>query len=188
MLASAQLFGWTADAGRLNAVLDRVLDTHPRGSWRVRLVLDRHGAERAEAMPFVHDARRWRVCLASHPVDSRSPLLYNKTTSRDIYDRARAAAPEADDVLLWNARGELTESCLGNLVVEIDGRRVTPPIVCGLLPGVFRAHLLAARELEERVVTVDDLARASGVWLINSLRGWIDVELVREAGGPPRHS
>jgi para-aminobenzoate synthetase/4-amino-4-deoxychorismate lyase len=186
MQASARLFGWPADPGRLDAALDGLLADHSCGSWRVRLLLDRHGRVLVEAVPFVPDARRWRVCLAAHPVDTRSPLLFNKSTSRSAYDEARAAAPGADDVLLWNARGELTESCLANLVVAIDGRRVTPPIACGLLPGVFRGQLLATGEVEERVVSIDDLTRASGVWLVNSLRGWIDVEFLRDRDGRPR--
>ena len=179
--ASARLFAWPVDPERLATALDRVTADHPGGTWRVRLVLDRHGDVQVEAMPFVDEPRPWRVCLAAHPVDSRSPLLYNKTTSRDVYDKARAAAPEADDVLLWNSRGEVTESCLANLVVELDGQRVTPPIACGLLPGVFRGHLLATGQVEERVVRVDDLSRASGIWLVNSLRGWIDLD--RPPGG-----
>jgi len=188
MLASARLFGWVADRERLDAALDGLLAHHRDGSWRVRLVLDRRGQVRVEAVPFAPDGRCWRVSLAARPVDARSPLLYNKTTSRDLYDQARAEAPEADDVLLWNARGELTESCLANVVVAIDGRRVTPPLACGLLPGVFRQHLIAAGEVEECVVRVDDLARASGLWLVNSLRGWIDADLLRDRHGRPRYA
>ena len=130
---------------------------------------------RAEAAPFAADARPWRVAVGTTPVDTRSPLLFNKTTRRDIYEQARAGHPGLDDVLLWNARGELTESTIANLVVEIDGSRVTPPVACGLLPGVFRQELLTRGEIEERVVLVSDLARASRLWLVNSLRGWIDV-------------
>jgi para-aminobenzoate synthetase / 4-amino-4-deoxychorismate lyase len=178
MLASAELFGWPADAGRLGAALDASNAQHPQGTWRTRVVLDRHGAISVEAKPFAPDTRRWRVTLAATPVDTRSPLLFNKTTCRDLYRDAHAAAPTFDDVLLWNARGELTEACVANVVVALDGRRVTPPITCGLLPGVFRAQLLAEGSVEEGIVLVDDLKRATGLWLVNSLREWIDIDLV----------
>ena len=81
-------------------------------------------------------------------------------------------------MLLWNERGELTEFTRGNLVVEIDGRRLTPPVSSGLLPGVLRAELLEAGEIEEAVLRREDLGRASRLALINSVRGWIDVELI----------
>jgi len=64
------------------------------------------------------------------------------------------------------------------LPTELDGQRVTPPVSSGLLPGVFRQQLLSRGEVEERIVRVDDLAQASRVWLVNSLREWIDVDLV----------
>ncbi len=116
-----------------------------------------------------------------NPSTREVPLLFNKTTERRLYEHARVAAPMADDVLLWNARGELTESTVANLVVELDGRMVTPPVSCGLLPGVFRGDLVARGEVQERVVRVTDLAQVTRLWLVNSLRGWIDVH--RPPGG-----
>ena len=82
-------------------------------------------------------------------------------------------------MLLWNERGEITESTIANVVAELDGVGVTPPVECGLLPGVFRAALLEAGELQERVITKADLALASRLWLINSLREWMPASLVQ---------
>ena len=132
---------------------------------------------RAEAVPFDATRQVWRVAPAAHAIDVRSPLIFNKTTRREIYDDALAAVTGVDDVLLWNARGEYTESTRANLVLDIDGVRVTPPIASGLLPGVMRGELLRRGDVVERVVFVDDLARASRIWLVNSLRGWIDVDV-----------
>ena len=119
----------------------------------------------------------WRVALASEPVDSRDAFLFHKTTRRVVYDAAREAHPAADDVILWNERGELTESCFANLVLEIGGERVTPPVECGLLAGVFRQELLEAGVVREGVLHREDLAKADAVWLVNSVRGWIRAEL-----------
>ena len=83
-----------------------------------------------------------------------------------------------DEVLLWNERGEVTEATIASLVAEIDGERVTPPVASGLLPGTLRAELLEAGALGERVLLKDDVRRAARLWLINSLRGWIDAALV----------
>ncbi|HEU0053696.1 MAG TPA: aminotransferase class IV, partial [Longimicrobium sp.] len=80
--------------------------------------------------------------------------------------------PDVDDVLLVNERGELTESTIANLVVEMDGVRWTPPLESGLLPGVFRAELLRRGEITERVLRPADLVRADTLWLVNSVRRW----------------
>ena len=74
--------------------------------------------------------------------------------------------------MLWNPAREVTEAITANIVVELDGRRVTPPVGCGLLPGTMRADLLARGEIFEARVTVDELVQAPRFWLINSVRGW----------------
>ena len=54
----------------------------------------------------------------------------------------------------------------------------TPPVACGLLGGVFRGHLLAAGEIEEGRITVDELRAAGTFQLVNSVRRWVEAELV----------
>jgi para-aminobenzoate synthetase/4-amino-4-deoxychorismate lyase len=80
--------------------------------------------------------------------------------------------------VLLNAEGEVTETTIGNLVAEIDGERLTPPLDAGLLPGVFRANLLARGEVRERPLRPPDLSRARRIWLVNALRGWVEARLV----------
>ena len=58
------------------------------------------------------------------------------------------------------------------MVVELDGRKVTPPVSCGLLAGTFRDELLERGEIEEGIITLDDLRRADSICLVNSVRRW----------------
>lgn len=151
----------------------------PPGIWRTRLLLTAGGELTIEYHAFEPEAGRvWRVALAGTPVDRDDPSLRHKTTARDVYDRARAARPDVDEVVLWNAEGEITEGTFTNVVADLDGRRVTPPLDCGLLPGVFRAELVDTGLVQERVLTRADLARVSRLWLVNSLREWIPASLV----------
>ncbi|MEA2695258.1 MAG: para-aminobenzoate synthetase / 4-amino-4-deoxychorismate lyase [Acidobacteriota bacterium] len=139
---------------------------------RVRLLLARDGGVSVEVSPLPVSEEPVRVALAGEPVDSREPLLYHKTTRREVYERRAAERPDCGDVLLVNERGEVTESTIANLVVEIGGERLTPPLACGLLPGVFRAELLRRGEIRERVLTPADLRRAEAIWLVSSVRRW----------------
>ena len=108
----------------------------------------------------------------------RTCFLYHKTTNRGVYEQARTATAGCDEVLLWNQDGEVTEATTANLVAEIDGVRVTPPVECGLLAGTCRAAMLDAGEISESVIAVDDLRRATRLWLINSVHGAREAELV----------
>jgi branched-subunit amino acid aminotransferase/4-amino-4-deoxychorismate lyase len=175
---SAHRFGFTCEETRVRSAIAATAQAHPRGQWRVRLLVTRDGEPTIECAPYAADGRTWRVAFASIPVDSRDPFLANKTTHREIYDAARRARPDVDDVLLSNERGEITEATIANVVAKIAGVRYTPPLVCGLLGGVFRAELLASGHIRERVLMREDITTSSRFWLINSLRGWIDVVLV----------
>ena len=80
-------------------------------------------------------------------------------------------------MLHYNQRGELTEFSIGNLVAELDGELVTPPVECGLLPGTFRAHLLEQGQIREQILRLEDLPRCTRLFRINSVRGWQECEL-----------
>ncbi len=151
----------------------------PAGTWRTRLLLAADGRLTVEYHPFQPDAGRvWRVALADAPVSRDDESLRYKTTARELYDRARAARPDVDDVLLWNAEGEVTEGTFTNVVADLDGVRVTPALACGLLPGVFRAELLDTGLVRDGVLTRADLPRVERLWLVNSLREWMPASLV----------
>jgi para-aminobenzoate synthetase/4-amino-4-deoxychorismate lyase len=137
----------------------------------VRLLVNRAGEARADISVFTPLGRPVRLAIAPGPVDGLNPMLFHKTTHRELYDAARRTCPDADDVLLWNGYGEITESCIANVVVDLDGALYTPPVECGLLPGTYRAMLLRSRKVRERVITLDELKRARHVWVVNSVRG-----------------
>lgn len=179
MAASARHFGFGWDEARVRSAISEVRGAHATGRWRLRLVVDSNGVPALTCTP--HDAqeqRPWRVTFAESPIDERDQFLFHKTTNRAVHEAARRSRPDVDDVLLWNQRGEVTESTIANLVADVDGVRTTPPVTCGLLAGTYRAELLAGGVIRERVLTKDDLTHAARIWLINSLRGWIDAILV----------
>ena len=180
LAASAEYFSFRLDVQDVRQRLAELTEGFAQTPQRVRLLVATNGEIACEAHPFTPNAGPpLRVCLAADPVDRTDPFLYHKTTHRRVYDEARSACPGFDDVILWNRRREITESTIANVIVEIDGRQYTPPVQCGLLPGTMRAELLATGRLTERVVTVEDLAACSRVWLANSVRGVYEVKLSR---------
>jgi para-aminobenzoate synthetase/4-amino-4-deoxychorismate lyase len=174
LAASAEYFGFAVD---LDAIWERFATLDPPempDAARLRLLAGRQGQLRLEVypqeLPFAPE--RVRLGLAKEAVDSDDVFLYHKTTHRAVYQQARAGRPDCDDVLLWNQRGELTETTTANVVLSLDGRLVTPPVASGLLAGVLRAELLEIGAVQEQVLRVDDLARCQAIYLVNSLRGW----------------
>ncbi len=167
---SAEYFSFVCDMDAVGVALGRSVEGQ-EGPLRVRLAVARDGAIRLEHTPLSVDERTLQVVVDSEPVDSRDVFLFHKTTNRRTYERARARAPAADDTVLWNERGEVTESTIANVVVEIDGARWTPPVESGLLAGTYRAELLVKERVKERIITLNELRSATRLWLINSVQG-----------------
>ncbi|HWR96955.1 MAG TPA: chorismate-binding protein [Candidatus Methanoperedens sp.] len=189
LAASADYFGFACDPDALRAGL--VAATRGlRGPQRVRLLLDERGTAAISSSPLGLRAvslgdrpparvrRSLRVALAREPVRRDDPFLHHKTTRREAYERALAGRPGCDEVILWNAEGEVTEATIANLVLGDAAGLWTPPLECGLLGGTFRADLLACGALRERRITVDQLRAARRLWLISSVRGWRRCRLV----------
>lgn len=152
----------------------------------VRLTLSRAGQVQLETLPM----RAWReggprVAIASQRVDPSDRFLYHKTTLRRLYVRALEEFPEADDVLLANTNGELTESARANIAVRLGDKLFTPPIRCGLLPGTLRAEMIERGQLEERVIPLEALRDCVALHLLNSVRGFspaIDPGAILQSG------
>ena len=176
--AAAHFFGIDWNSASVAAACDAAAKEHTVGSWRARLLIDRDGRATVDCTPYTPNRGPRRVAFSVAPIDDQDPFLYNKTTRRSQYEMARRARPDVEDVLLWNARGEVTESTIANVIVEIDGILWTPPVASGLLAGVFRRELLRSGSIRERVLTRKAVAQAPRLWLVNSLREWMDVVLV----------
>ena len=185
LVASADYFGYPLDLGEVrNQLVERVPDFEGIRQ-RVRLTVRRDGRIHLTHTPWPCSGRtRWRITLDDGPTDSADPFLFHKTTHRGIYEAALARHPAADEVILFNERGELTESTRANLVLRFGERRFTPVLSCGLLAGTYRAELLDRGRIEEAILPVSHLDEADEIYLINSLRGWIRTERIAESNSP----
>ena len=179
MAAAAAHFGYLWDLARVQTCLQALVAQHAHGAWRVRLLLDGRGAPRAEAFALQPTPTPVRLRLAHRAFDEAdSEFVRHKTTRRAHYAAFAPTAPGVFDTVLWNRAGEITEGTFGNIAMRLDGRWVTPPLACGLLPGVGRAVALREGRVTEAVVRIEDLPRVDGWAFINSLRGWLDADLV----------
>lgn len=193
LAASAVYFSFSYNRDRLM----RQLDTHSlkfRDVRRVRLTLAKDGAiavasqscelpmhARLPDRPEFSPANLPRVTFAETATDSSQCWLMHKTTLRKIYDQGFAAAQKAGcfDQIFVNDKGEVTEGSIANVVIYREGAYLTPPVSCGLLAGVMRKQLLAdpVVMVEERTLFPADILEAEALFLVNSVRGVVQVRI-----------
>lgn len=150
------------------------------GPLRVRLTVDAAG--RAEVATQAHvplpDRTIWRLVLSDDVLEADDPWLGIKTTRRALYDAARAELPDGtNEVIFANGRGELCEGTITNLFVDTGQGLLTPPLRCGLLPGILREELIATGAAREAVLRPNDLDTAGAVYVGNALRGLVPARM-----------
>ncbi len=124
--------------------------------------------------PLTPDPPTLTVRISTERTHSTDVFLRHKTTHRDLYERelAKARAEGCDEVLFLNEHGELTEGAISNIFLQREGKLLTPPLASGVLPGIYRRHLLETNPTaEEHILTPHDLDTAEAIFLCNSVRG-----------------
>jgi branched-chain amino acid aminotransferase len=184
----------------LGSFARRLLEVNEMGSAALRLTVSRGSGPRGYSMKAaqepvvvmtlhplpVEPKAGWRLITSSFRVLANDPLMESKTCSkvRSVLARAEAEDQGADEALLLNERGEITEGAATNFFCiqgPGDGHDVvcTPSLAAGLLPGVTRAAVLeVCGELgiktAERAVTPAEVVRCAGAFLTVSTIGVIE--------------
>ena len=150
----------------------------PTGTEQTCVVISVHPApERPAALAT------WKLIVSSFRIATRDPLAQLKTCSRLLQVMAAAEAREhgADEALLFNTDGHLTEGSTSNVFWIDRGCVCTPPLEVGLLPGVTRAVILEICESlgtphAERNAGLDVLRSCEGIFLSFTSRGIVEAD------------
>lgn len=166
--------GFPLDEARVLAILSGL----PRGQvLRARLSVDAAGQMALSHQPLPPNPAFWRVVIAEPRLDSTDPWLRIKSSHRPVHDRARADLPRGvDEAILLNERGEVCEGTITSLFLRRGARLLTPPLECGLLPGVLRRSLIEAGRAEQARLSQWDLEQGE-ILMGNALRGLIPARL-----------
>jgi len=135
--------------------------------------------------PLRETNTEWRLITSSLRVLADDPLTQSKTCSkvRSVLARVEAEDGGADEALLLNERGDITEGAATNFFCIHQGVVVTPPLAAGLLPGVTRAAVLEVCaeigiKTAERPVSPGSAAEWEGAFVTVSTMGVIEAVLL----------
>jgi para-aminobenzoate synthetase/4-amino-4-deoxychorismate lyase len=180
MESSAAYFNFAFDREYVASQLQKLVPSfHVDRRYKIRMLLDLKGGLNVESTELSAESWSGKVKISSHRTSSTNVFFRNKTTHRELYNTeySKAQASGLDEVLFLNELDQLTEGATTNLFIEKDGRLFTPPLLCGVLPGIFRRHLLETLPTaEEKILTITDLRNADAIFLCNSVRGmlWVN--------------
>ncbi len=177
---SAEALGYPLAAGRFD---EAVADISAGCAQRVRLVLSAEGKVTAETTDFEPVIDKWRVAMSKKALTPEVQETRYKVSARRFYDEERRRIHDmtgCDEVLFFNENGELCEGSFTSVFVERGGVIYTPDLSCGLLPGVLRGVMIENGEAVAARLGKAHLCAADRLFVGNSLRGLIEVELISD--------
>jgi len=118
----------------------------------------------------------WRAIVVKIRQNQASPLSRLKSLNflNNILARKEAQSKRADEAILLNTLGEVSEASTSNIFLVKKGIIITPSEESGLLPGITRGVVLElvlnlGLKAYSRRVSLDDLMGAEEAFLTNSL-------------------
>ena len=139
----------------------------------MRIILSKSGEielSRQILTPLSPSFYQTKLCLQK--ANLQQSFTYFKTTHKPHLSLGE------QEKIYHNKSGELLETSIGNLVLKINGKLYTPLISQGILPGIYRQHLLETGQVEEKVLTVQDLDQAETIYGCNAVRGLYELEVI----------
>lgn len=117
------------------------------------------------------------VDISSVRRNDTSPLIKYKTLNYGdciIEKRAAAAAGKQERIFL-NTKGQICEGTVSNIFFAREGKIVTPPLSCGMLPGILRGFVCETTDVQEQILYPQDIAAFDECFVTNSLMGIMPV-------------
>ena len=100
---------------------------------------------------------RWRQCNIKS-----TAILGNVLHFQESF------ALNKDETIMFNSTNELTEGSISNVFIVKNGIVATPILDHQLLPGISRHMAIGSIEVQERVISMDEVREADEVWITNS--------------------
>src|SRR5262245_14708325 len=138
-----------------------------------------------------HYSRGMRLavtCVRRNPVEAVSPDIKSGNYLNNILGVAEAIERGADDCLMLNPAGLLTEASNSNVIFVIDGKLVTPSVESGVLRGITKAAIAKFGEeigcpMREQKLPSAQLSKATECFVTSATREVMPVASVRLESG-----
>jgi branched-subunit amino acid aminotransferase/4-amino-4-deoxychorismate lyase len=124
------------------------------------------------------------VGLRRNPAEALNPAWKTGNYLNNLLCLREARAQGADDVVILNRAGEVTEASVSNLAFMADGKFLTPPLSAGILGGVTRALILggiaaaAGIPSAEAPINPADFGRMDECMLLSTTRDVVPVAAI----------
>lgn len=129
-----------------------------------------------------HFRKGFRLAYSHVYRNETSPLICHKSMNYGdcILEKRRARSVGFDELVFLNSRGEICEGTTTNIFFVKHGTLYTPPLSCGLLPGILRRFLMESFPVTECRLGKEDASQMDECFVTNSLMGIMPVTALEQ--------
>ena len=123
------------------------------------------------------------VSIKRNSCDSLNPAIKTGNYLNNILARVEASKMGAEDAIMMNSWGQLTEATTSNIFFVMDGQLLTPEKKCGILSGITREKIIQLANENDMVVEEgtwpgDALAKADEIFLSGTVKNIMPVSIL----------
>lgn len=149
--------------------------------YKIRLLLHKNGNFDIETAEIFETEKNAKARFSKKVTDSKDVFLYHKTTIRELYNSQYNQCRKEGyfDIIFTNEKKQVTEGAVTNIIIKKGKYYYTPPVKCGLLKGVFLKDFCIRKKcfIKEKILYREDILGADEVYMVNSVRGMIKVDV-----------
>jgi branched-chain amino acid aminotransferase len=165
---------------QINEAIASVINANPFPNGRLRICFADNGSWLATHDEYIEWREPARITIDKERIDNEinAPKRFPYTDRLNILERANRAG--FDDAIVCNSGESICESAISNLLLDIVGQWITPPLSEGLLAGVMRALVIENLGVTVRKVELEEVDVITGALLLSSLKIAQPVESIGE--------
>ena len=154
---------------KLNQIVPSLID----GKYKVRVLLNKSGEIQITYTKIKDIKLDYNITISDYRTDSNNIFLYHKTTNRELYTKEFTRVREDGyfDIIFLNEKDEVTEGSITNIYIKKNKIIFTPPIECGLLNGTIRRNMIKKNNVQEKILTLEDIYSADIIYISNAIIG-----------------
>ncbi len=154
----------------IRRAVTETIAANPFDIGRLRIHFADNGNLCVTHQEYVEIARAANLGITKHSQEANGIVEKRYPYNERLQLLTQAQGAGLDDFVLFNGEDKVTETAIANLVFQIDGKWVTPPLSDGVLPGVMRGLFIEKAGVLVRQIHVDQVPLITSGFVVSSLK------------------
>ena len=168
---SAQILGFNIPSRSIiESAVRELLTAESNSHGHLRISFDLNGRWLAIHLPYQPLLASAKIRIHPDPFERRAVIVKSFPYDRRIAILNEAKILGFDEAIVYNNDGNISEGAVSNIVAQIEGQWITPPVSDGALPGIMRGLVIENCKVAIGSIPISRIGDITSAFLLSSLR------------------